>query len=75
MQVKTLTVSVRRTISTAPYETVVVEFQETVELDEDDDPAEVRSSTYANVTKAVKKATDNEHRKYENSAEERKSKR
>ena len=64
MRTKEITVVVKRTISTAPYESCAVELSETVVLDAEDDAQEVRHETYANVTKMVKRAIDNEAKKY-----------
>ena len=64
MRTKEITVVVKRTISTAPYESCVVELSETVALDAEDDAQEVRHETYASVTKMVKLAIDNEAKKY-----------
>ncbi len=64
MRTKEITVVVNRTISTAPYESCAVELSETVALDAEDDAQEVRHETYANVTKMVKRAIDNEAKKY-----------
>lgn len=72
MRPKEITVTVKRTIQTESYESSSVEITETFELDEDDDPAECRHNAYASVTKTVKKAIDNEFRKYMKSAAERK---
>lgn len=71
MKTTKITVAVKRTIQTASYESSSVEIAEEVELDEDDDADTVRAEAYKVVTKAVKKAIDNEFRKYLNSQEER----
>lgn len=64
MRVKEIMVSVKRVIQTAPYESSAVELNQTVELDEDDDAGEVRNEVYADVTRMVKRAIDNEAKKY-----------
>lgn len=64
MRTKEITVVVKRTISTAPYESCVVELSETVLVEADDTAQTVRHETYANVTKMVKRAIDNEAKKY-----------
>jgi hypothetical protein len=71
MRTTTLSVTVKRTIQTASYESSSVEITETVELEEDDEVEECRAEVYKSVTKGVKKAIDNEFRKYMNSQEER----
>ncbi len=71
MRTKQIEVTVKRTIQTASYESSSVEITETVELAEDDDVAECRHEAYAAVTKLVKKAIDNEFKKYMRSANER----
>lgn len=64
MRVKEIMVSVKRVIQTAAYESSTVELTQTVELDEDDDASEVRNEAYADVTRMVKRAIDNEAKKY-----------
>lgn len=71
MRTTTISVTVKRTIQTASYESSSVEITETVELEEDDDVEECRAEVYKAVTKGVKKSIDNEFRKYMNSQEER----
>jgi hypothetical protein len=71
MKTKEITVTVKRVIQTASYESSSVEVSETFVLSEKDDPGECREQAYRAVTKAVKRGIDNEHKKYLNSAEER----
>lgn len=71
MQVKTIGVTVKRTIQTDSYESSSVELSATAELEEDDDEEESLKELYATVTKQTKKAIDNEFRKYVNSKKER----
>lgn len=73
MKIKTITATVKRTIQTDSYESSSVEITEVVELSDDDEPEDVRKETYANVTKMVKRAIDNEFKKYLNSNKERKA--
>jgi hypothetical protein len=71
MKSKQVTVTVKRTIQTASYESSTVEISEVFEIEDDDDPAECRHEAYATVTKAVKRGIDNEFKKYMRSANER----
>ena len=71
MKTKEITVSVKRVIQTASYESASVEVTETAVLSEKDDADECREKLYRSVTKAVKRGIDNEFNKYKDSAEER----
>ena len=71
MKPKQITVTVKRVIQTDSFESSAVEITEVVELTDNDDAKEVREQTYTNVTRMVKKAIDNEFKKYVDSKSER----
>lgn len=63
MKTKSITITVGRTISLAPYESSRVEVQQIVELDKDDDADECMMESYKSVTVKVAKFVENEKRK------------
>ena len=71
MKIKEISITVGRTISLAPFETVRVEITQVAELDTGDDSAEVRDKLWKNTTKAVTAALENEKLKGYKEIEER----
>lgn len=61
---KTITVTVTKTVQAAQYEPVTVTVTETIQVPASKDSREAHMDAYTGVTKSVKKFIDNEVAKY-----------
>lgn len=61
---RTLKISVCRTVQVERYEPVTVTVEESIQLKDSEDPAEARSALYKDVTQQVTRYVKNEVKKY-----------
>lgn len=61
---RTITISVTRTIQVERFEPVGVTVTESIEIKDTADPAEARKKLYSDVTKQVTSYVENEKKKY-----------
>lgn len=61
---RTIKISVSRTIQVERFEPVSVTVEETIQVKDNEDPVEARTTLYKDVTQQVKRYVDNERKKY-----------